>query len=67
MNALPDIKVGTVGYENTGYTNGLQSHENLTHYNQVNSPSEMSDFPTDTNRPTTYGQSRKRHGAGQPS
>lgn len=62
MNALPDIKVGTVGYDNTGY--GLQSHE---HLNQVNSPSDMSDFPADTNRQTNYGHSRKRHGAGQPS
>lgn len=67
MSALPDIKVGTVGYD----MQGPQSAENFAHLQQVNSPSEMSDFPTDTYRggaPTNYGQqSRKKHGAGQPT
>jgi hypothetical protein len=59
MSALPDIKVGTIGYDNPG----PQSSENFTHLHQVNSPSEMSDLPTDNNRLTAH-QSRKKHGGG---
>jgi hypothetical protein len=67
MSALPDIKVGTVGYDMQHL--GPQSAENFANLHQVNSPSEMSDFPTDTNRgatATNFG-SRKKHGGGQPS